>query len=277
MSNIFTLGDKFAAIIDGKTVKRSNRRALERMLKRTGPEHISVEPVKSEFSVTQRFDFISKFVKLISKNRINSLIVTGSPGVGKTHTVNEILQESGLVEDTIGETGDYISIKGHSTAKALYRLLWENNGKVIVFDDADSVFKDPTAANLLKGALDTTPKRVISWHAEFSENEELPNRFEFTGRVVFISNLSIKDFPPALISRSFCVDLSLDIDEKIERIEHIFTKIKADHKVEVLDFIRSNKTKMKDLNVRMACKALTLANSTDEDEWKDLALYSMTL
>lgn len=275
MSNIFTIGDKFAAVIDGKTVKRSNRRALERMLKRTEPVQSVVEPVKSDFSVTQRFDFISKFVKLISKNHINSLIVTGSPGIGKTHTVNEILQESGLIEDTIGETGDYIAIKGHSTAKALYRLLWENNGKVIIFDDADSAFKDPISANLLKGALDSIPKRVISWHAEFSESEELPNRFEFTGRVVFISNLSIKDFPQALISRSFCVDLSLNMDEKIERIEHIFSKIKADRKTEVLDFIRSNKTKMKDLNVRMACNTLKLANSMDE--WEDIALYSMTL
>ena len=36
-------------------------------------------------------------------------------------------------------------VKGYSTAKGLYRTLFENNGMVIIFDDCDSILKDDVA------------------------------------------------------------------------------------------------------------------------------------
>lgn len=234
-----------------------------------------VKEPKVSFSVTERFKFIDQFVNLVGSGKLNSFILTGSGGLGKTHAVIEGLKRKGLKEDTVMEEGDFIFIRGYSTAKALYRTLWEQNGKVIIFDDADSVHKDPIGANILKAALGSEDKRVISWGAEFPESESLPNRFEFRGRVVFISNLSQEQFPQALLSRSMKVDLTLNTAEKLERIREVFKEIKGDveEKADVLEFIDQYADVASDLNIRSCLNILKLKRDVG-DEWKRLALYN---
>ena len=236
---------------------------------------IEVKEPKVVFSVTERFKFIDQFVNLVGSGKLNSFILTGSGGLGKTHAVIEGLKRKGLKEDTVMEDGDFIFIRGYSTAKALYRTLWEQNGKVIIFDDADSVHKDPIGANILKAALGSEEKRVISWGAEFPESESLPNRFEFRGRVVFISNLSQAQFPQALLSRSMKVDLTLNTAEKLERIREVFKEIKGDvdEKADVLEFIDQYADIASDLNIRSCLNILKLKRDIGDD-WKRLALYN---
>jgi replication-associated recombination protein RarA len=232
---------------------------------------------KCEFSVDERFQFIEQFVGMVKRKVMNSMIITGDGGLGKTYTVINTLKKLGLKEDTIGEySGDFIVIKGYSTAKALYRTLWENNDKIIIFDDCDSIHRDPIGANILKGALDSEEKRIITWGAEFSEREELPNRFEFTGRVIFISNLPLMKFPQALLSRSMKVDLTLTTNEKVDRIAHVFQEVDADafDKKLALDFVRKNAEKFTDLNVRSALNVLKLAKDIGEG-WERIALYTV--
>jgi hypothetical protein len=282
---------KYELIDNGKVVARGSENYMKHRAKQLGitlsgqtkgqmqTAAIAETPVvKSEFSVTERFDFIQTFVKLISKKSLNSLIITGDGGLGKTHTVIATLKTLGLREETIGEyDGDFVVIKGFSTAKGLYRSLWENNGKIIIFDDADSVHKDPIGANILKGALDSGEKRVISWNAEFSVREELPNRFEFYGRVIFISNLSLQKFPQPLLSRSMKVDLTLNTEEKLDRIDFVLSEINVDSsdKNEVMSFLRKYANKITDLNVRSALSVLKLQQSLGEG-WDRIALYSVT-
>lgn len=283
--------NKWDGLVDGKVVSRASNkdRVVATLKDRYGmPDgDLSVTEVeqavstkKSEFSVDERFKFIAQFVKMIAKKSMNSLIITGDGGLGKTYTVVETLKKLGLVEDTIGEyDGDFIVTKGYSTAKALYRTLWENNGKVLVFDDCDSIHKDMIGANLLKAALDSNEKRIISWGAEFNSADDLPNRFEFTGRVIFISNLPLAKFPQALLSRSMKVDLTLTMDEKLDRIEHVFGEVDEDDdvKAEVLAFIRENAPRITDLNIRSAMNVLKLRAQVDgDDDWTRIALYTVT-
>ena len=47
---------------------------------------------KPKFSVTERFEFISQFVNLVGSSKLNSFILTGSGGLGKTHAVIEGLK-----------------------------------------------------------------------------------------------------------------------------------------------------------------------------------------
>jgi hypothetical protein len=282
--------EKFELLDGNKVVARGSENYMKHRAKQLGMDIgsfgkktaqkavIATEMPKSEFSVTERFNFIDTFVGMIVKKNLNSLIITGDGGLGKTHSVVEGLKARGLTEDTIGELdGDFVVIKGFSTAKALYRTLWENNGKVIVFDDADSVHKDPIGANILKGALDSGDKRVISWGAEVRGEDELPSRFEFFGRVIFISNLPLVKFPQALLSRSMKVDLTLNTEEKLDRIEHVMGEVRgeASDKRAVVQFLRKHADKITDLNVRSALSVLKLAQTVDGD-WQRLALYSVT-
>jgi hypothetical protein len=156
--------------------------------------------------------------------------------------------------------------------------LFNNNGKIVIFDDCDSAFKDPISANILKGALDSNGKRIITWGAE-SRDESIPSRFEFYGKVIFISNLPLDKFPQAILSRSMLVDLTLTDIELVDRIEQVFsedTDFDMDDKIETLDFIKRNASKFKDLNVRSAFNALKMKVALGED-WERAALYSATV
>ena len=154
------INGKYQANINGKIVKRANKRALERMLKDSNT--VQSVPMKSEFSPIERFSFASQFVQLLHKGAINSFIFTGSGGIGKTTAVTNTLTELGLREDTPDAPGgDFLSIRGFSTPRALYDTLYLYNGKILVLDDADQVFKDPLGANLIKAALDDKKERII--------------------------------------------------------------------------------------------------------------------
>ena len=243
----------------------------------------TVEPdlkPKPYFSVPERFEFITQFVDLIAKKKVNSFILTGSGGLGKTHTVVETLKKRGLKEDSATEVGDFVTIRGYSTAKALYRTLWENNNKVILFDDADSVHKDPIGANILKAALGSEPKRIITWGAEFSKDDELPNRFEFKGRVVFISNLASHSLDQAIISRSLAVDLSMTPAQKIDRMRFLLDQpdfmpdYDKQHKVDAMDLIARLVDTVKELSLRTLIQVTKIRKSAGAN-WQDLAEYAI--
>jgi len=281
---------KFEGWVDGKCVSKSqSKKFVEKRLGLMGFTKAAVEAATSEtpkvvFGINERFEFIEQFVKMVAMGVSNSLIVAGPGGLGKTHTVTNTLQAMGKREMGIGDVdGDYIFVKGHSTAKALYRTLFENNGKTIIFDDCDSVFKDPIGANILKAALDSYDKRVISWNAEFSEREDLPNRFEFVGRVIFISNLAGNQMPQAILSRSLKCDVSMTLQEKVERIatvvmsDEFMPQYSKDVKKDVVAFIRENADQATDLNIRTATMVAKIRYemSAVGSDWKRLALYTM--
>jgi hypothetical protein len=171
-----------------------------------------------------------------------------------------------------------VTIKGYSTAKGLYRTLFENNGATVVFDDCDSILKDPAALNLLKGALDSYGKRVISWNAEsFGKDDDLPRSFEFTGRVIFISNMDQQNIDQAIRSRSMMIDLSMTDDQKIDRMEYIASseefmpEYSMEVKKDALELIRSMKEDAKEISLRTLISVSKIRASNKD--WKDLAAY----
>ena len=234
-----------------------------------------IERKPSMFSVKDRFKFISQFINMIGNGDINSMVITGSPGCGKSYSVVQNLKDLGLKEIVLDNDGDFIVIKGFSTDRALYETFYNYNGKIIIFDDADNIHKSPISSNLMKAGLDSGIHRIMSWGAMRSEKEDnTPSRFDFTGRCIFISNMSIDEFPQALLSRSFCVDLTLTVPEKIERIEMVIHNYNGKTH-EVMDFFKANANQFKDVSIRSALSVLKLANSLPD--WRDLALYSMTV
>jgi hypothetical protein len=280
-----TKNNVFVGLVDGRKVCQSQKEEkVVAKMRNLGFsfESTSVEEKKEKiiFGINERFDFIEKFVRMVARGVSNSLIVAGPGGLGKTHTVTDTLHKMGKRELGIGDTeGDYIVVKGFSTAKALYRTLYENNGMTIIFDDTDAIMKDPIGANILKAALDSYDQRVISWNAEFSEREELPNRFEFVGRVIFITNMSLDKVPQALISRSLKCDVSMTIDEKIERIatvvmaDNFMPSIDIEVKQDVIAFIRENANQFTDLNIRSAMNIAKIRYEMADEGWERMALY----
>jgi hypothetical protein len=206
---------------------------------------------------------------MVVNNTTPSLIVTGEGGLGKTHSVTETIKSNDLSEDK------YVFFKGYSTARGLYNTLYDNNDKLIIFDDCDSVLDDKVALNILKSALDSYEKRTISWMAKMNKNDEYPQQFEFTGRIIFISNKSISAVNEAIRSRSLTVDLTMTPSDKIERmsaiLENILPEYSLELKKEALGFL-SEVCNEVSVNMRMLIM-VTKMRYNYPDRWKDLASY----
>ncbi len=267
--------------------KAGFRKTKNRMAKAN--ETVMAKAVESRFSINQRFEFVGDMVLMLAKGDQASVVVSGPGGLGKSHTVVAALEASGLTDVTVldefevGSVLDtaksYRVIKGYSTPKGLYRTLYENKDGVVVFDDCDSVLKDPVSLNLLKAALDSYDRRIISWRADMRD-EELPQSFEFKGRVVFISNLPSEALDQAIISRSMAVDLSMTAEQKIQRMQFLLDQpdfmpeYAKSFKQDALNLIDSLRDSVKELSLRTLIQVTKIRKSAGA-KWKDLAEYTI--
>lgn len=230
------------------------------------------------------FRSIELYTIQVARGRSNSLIITGQAGVGKTSVVTDTLSSIGYVKDV-----DYYKATGTVTTAGLYEVLFKNRNNLVVFDDCDAVFKEPDSVNLLKGALDTYETRELSKltksntfdstgmsdeeiQAEYdaSDGKKMPNRFEFNGKIIFISNLASDKFDEALISRSLHVDVHLNRQEILDRMAELMKKIAPDvseeNKKEALDYlnyITEHYPVKFDLNIRTLIHAINLRANND--------------
>jgi hypothetical protein len=288
---------KYKCNIDGNSFTTSKKDYIEYMYKKiTGMKKTydeiagTVAPKQADkFGINSRFGFVEKLVNMVASGVQPSAVITGQGGLGKTYTVTKTLAANGyrdatdMAEFEIGEKVNrskmFTMIKGYSTPRGLYRTLYENNHSVIVFDDCDSVLKDPVALNLLKGALDSYGKRVISWMAE-SRDPELPSSFNFEGKVIFISNLSQDKIDQAIRSRSMMIDLTMTTDQKIERMEFIaksdefMPEYDVTAKTDAMQLIRELKDEAKEISLRTLISVTKIRASNDD--WRDLATYMLT-
>ena len=222
-----------------------------------------------EFGINKRFGFLGDLAKMVIMGVSPSLIVTGEGGLGKSYSIKNALVDCGMEEH------EFVFFKGYSTARGLYNSLYDNNGKVIIFDDCDSVLEDKVALNILKSALDSYDEREITWMSKMNKSDEYPNKFSFTGRIIFISNKKKDSIDQAVLSRSLVVDLSMTADDKIERMRHILSAILPEYsmntKIQALDFLEGVKNKAQ-LNMRTLIMVTKLADSFPV-KWEDMATY----
>ena len=283
----------YSAKVGSKTIKSYSKAYVERRVKAmVGDVETAVAAAvekSNRYDINTRFGFVEKLVNMVATGVQPSAVITGEGGLGKTYTVTKTLEANGykdisdLAEFQVGSIINtrkcFTMVKGYSTAKGLYRTLFENNKSIIVFDDCDAVLKDPIALNLLKGALDSYGKRIISWNADMKD-DDLPRSFEFTGRVIFISNMDQDRIDQAIRSRSMMIDLSMSLDQKIDRMEFIAksdeflpeydAKIKSDS----LSLIREIKADCKEISLRTLIAVCKIRASNKE--YKDLATYMLT-
>jgi Cdc6-like AAA superfamily ATPase len=272
----------------------------------TSPTNIPVAPVQ-EYSVNERFDFTRQLAKMVIEKKARSLIVGGEGGIGKTYTIKEAFDELGKVdvatllpsiedlnpievddsEPEIEEKvfaemnafkGDYVVVKGHASAKALYRLLWENRNRTILFDDCDKVLQDQTAVMLLKPALDSYEDRWVSWRVEgFAKDSDLPATFKFNGSIIFITNMPMAKIDEAVKTRCYKVDVSMTFPQRIERMEavldRVMPEISLDKKTDALNLLKENLHRVKDVNFRSLMNLITIRDTVAD--WKPLATFAL--
>ena len=281
---------KWVGFVDGKAVFSSTSKYyVKQKLQKVSPAFIPETKV-SDVDINKRFDYVAKIVKMVATKTTASCIISGEGGLGKTYSVLQALKANGMKDITdladfqVGTVLDlkktFRVVNGYSTAKGLFRTLQECNGSTIVFDDCDSILKDPVALNLLKGALDSYGDRYISWNADMRD-DDLDKTFKFTGQVVFITNVTLDRLDQAVRSRAMCVDLSMTQDQKLDRMEVIaesdefLPEISISVKRDALGFLRAHLGEVANLSLRSLIQVSKIADSRDP-EWQDLAKYVVT-
>jgi len=238
-----------------------------------------------------RFQILTDMTKAVKQGIVRAMIVSGPPGVGKSFGVEEVLQKDDLFNTLSEKKPRYEIVKGAMSAIGLYAKLYEfsKKGNVVVFDDCDSILMEDLSLNILKGALDSSKRRFISWNTDsrILRSEGIPDRFEFCGSAIFITNIKfehvrskkLRDHLDALESRCHYIDLQMDTNrEKILRIEQIIDDgmlddrdgLDAAAKTEVVEFIKGNQTRLRELSLRMVLKIADLRESFPTN-WQAMA------
>jgi hypothetical protein len=235
-----------------------------------------------------RFAMLGEMTKAVKKGDVRAMIVSGPPGVGKSHGVEEVLDRYAMME-TMGARKTHEVIKGAMSALGLYAKLYKmaDAGNVVVFDDCDSIFADELSLNILKAALDSKRNRKIHWNTDSHKlrQEGIPDCFTFKASAIFITNLKfdkvkgkLREHLAALESRCHYMDLTIDSErDKMLRIRQVIEdgmlneyKLDDSVKEDIIDFVDTNKGRLRELSLRSVLKVADLAVSFP-DRWADFA------
>lgn len=111
--------------------------------------------------------------------------------------------------------------------------------------------------------------------AKLSKSDDYPNQFDFTGRIIFISNKSKDKIDGAVKTRSLIVDLTMTPADKIERMRFIVANILPEYPIDIkekaLDFLDTVKDDVS-INLRTLIMVSKMIKSFP-DTWQDLATY----
>lgn len=238
--------------------------------------------------IRERFEMLKDMTKAVKKGNVRAMIVSGPPGVGKSHGVEEVLERYAMME-SLGAGKSHEVIKGAMSPLGLYCKLFSMSdpGKVVVFDDCDSIFQDDLSLNILKAALDSKKNRWIHWNTDSFKlrNEGVPDKFKFEASAIFITNLKfdkvkgkLREHLEALESRCHYMDLTIDSDnDKILRIKQVVQDGMLDTydledsvKEEIMDFVDINKGRLRELSLRTVLKVADLAKAFPQ-KWEAMA------
>jgi hypothetical protein len=187
---------------------------------------------------------IQNYLKTVLNKEMNGLVLYGPPGTSKTYIVRRSLYFSKLLPGK-----DYNVIKGSTMGLlSFYQTLYINKNKILILDDFDKPLADEDIVNLLKAATDSYANRIISLpldqimsSGQAQTKSQTPQKFNFSGQIIIITNLPKNKIDRAILSRIPSVEVSFNTEETLKAVQNMLKYINpsVDIKIkqEVLDYI----------------------------------------
>jgi len=290
MEDITVSGQNIADMSDSQRRKANKDDNVFSLMVTKEPEVYTESEEAAIERIRERFDILDQMAEGTTTGAVRAMIVSGPPGVGKSFGVEKVLEQASLFDKMAQRKNRFEVVKGAMSALGLYAKLYKfsDPGNVLVFDDCDSILLDDLSLNILKAALDSSKKRYISWNTDsrMLSNEGIPDRFEFKGSVIFITNIKfehvrskkLKDHLDALESRCHYLDLTMDTQrDKFLRIKQIVRDGMLDSydfedgaAQEIVDYMWEMKGRLRELSLRTVLKIADLRKMSAHN-WKRLA------
>jgi len=234
-------------------------------------KHLQTEQQKEITNIKQKtnpeinkyFFKVQELIKTVVKSKtIHGLLLLGCAGIGKSFQVIYTLNKMGKKLEE-----DYIIISSYVTPMELFKVMYNNKDKIIILDDIFSTLKNDISRGLLMSATwSVIEKRVVQYISSTSKLEA-PKKFEFTGKILFLTNQVPKDIEP-LKSRWIWYDIRLSHKEKIKLCYELCKK--KEIPLEIMDWIEETLDESYDVSMRTPLKVYDIYLSNEKD-WKQLA------
>lgn len=217
------------------------------------------------------FEQLKDFVEIISDSSINGLVVSGDSGLSKTKTVKEALKEM-----NVNYKYDKVVI---TTGGDLYKILYKNNDSILVLDESDCMLlKKSPFRTVLLSALEFGKNRRLAYMNKRDkeiESKKYPQSFNYTGKIIFITNLDEKSVDDAILSRTLSLSIVLSRDEILneifDKINEKHKNIKTEIKYEVHDFLMEYSGSAKRFDFREYEKIIMIRLKCPH-KWRDYAV-----
>lgn len=194
----------------------------------------------SDDDIRIAYKTMNYFIDAVLNKKMYGMIISGPPGVGKSQTLENKIEENGLkplslrvnkktetIKNEDGEeeqvetadteyVGDYTKVKGSITTASFYEEICRNRHGLIIFDDCDSMFKSSDGKNLMKAMLDSKKRRDVSYYTKTAvfvnpdddaeikrvlDDGKVPKNVVFDGQFIAITNLSLGAIDPTIVNR----------------------------------------------------------------------------
>jgi hypothetical protein len=137
-------------------------------------------------SLASKQGYVRDLTNAVRTKGLKGLLVSGRPGIGKSHMIREFL----------GDPGGYVPLRGMLSRRQAIERFQEFPDSLFVFDDVCGCSSDPAFFQILLHALGGGPNddRVISYDVK-GKTESIP----FTGSMLFIGNSAFRGAPRTVI------------------------------------------------------------------------------
>jgi hypothetical protein len=189
----------------------------------------------------QTYKELKETLKVLDNSKTNLLIIKSLGGLGKTHLTEELFKYA-------------LFIKGYITPLELYIKLFENNDKLVIFDDVDSLLKEKKNISLLKQLCENEKDKKISYSSTtMTTRYEIEQDFISNNRVIILCNdLNAKGFDiNALVTRGFYIHFNPSNEEVLRELETF-----KDIDKEITTSLKENIRKIRHFNFRIYNRCL---------------------